>query len=78
MNNKYNNARADPDIDVTNNERVLEIRTSSDTSNLELARSETESALTTRQMTGSSTEIDEIRLVSSDGTKEPVAIDSQP
>ena len=48
MNKKYENALDDPDVDVSENPRVLEIRTRAESGELSLARSAAEIVLDNR------------------------------
>ena len=63
MNKKYKNALDDPDVDVSENPQVLEIRTRAESDELSSAQSAAETVLNDR----TEAQVDEIRLVAENG-----------
>ena len=72
MNKKYANAQSDPEIDIGNSERTLEIRAGEDATDLESAKTWVEHAINDRPQI----EADSVRLQASDGASETISIDS--
>ena len=63
MNRKYENALDDPNVDVSENPQVLEIRTRAESDELSSAQSAAETVLDDR----TEVQVDEIRLVAENG-----------